>query len=46
MAIKQLMADTAQLVDFFNTLTDVDIEMITFDHTGYHEVGSIEKDLH
>ena len=108
MAIKQLMADTAQLVDFFNTFTDVDIEMITFidlaldqdkrpnlkvfektfssdtrprnellsdisrkyieywhkykpgtegfikptlswydpDHTGYHEVGSIEKDLH
>ena len=30
MSIKELMAETAKKVDFFNTLTDVDIEMIEF----------------
>ena len=30
MTIKELMAETSRLVDFFNTLTDKDIEMITF----------------
>ena len=30
MKIKELMAETSRLVDFFNTLTDKDIEMITF----------------
>jgi|TARA_R100000742_G_C4233864_1_gene54849 hypothetical protein len=30
MSIKKLMAETAKKVDFFNTLTDKDIEMIEF----------------
>ena len=30
MTIKELMSETARLVDFFNTLTDKDVEMITF----------------
>jgi len=30
MSLKKLMAETAKMVDFFNTLTDVDVEMIEF----------------
>jgi len=30
MKLKELMAETHQLVEFFNSLTDVDVEMITF----------------
>ena len=30
MSIKKQMADTARMVDFFNTLTDRDVEMIEF----------------
>ena len=30
MTIKKQMADTARMVDFFNTLTDKDVEMIEF----------------
>ena len=30
MTIKKLMRDTARKVDFFNTLTDKDVEMIEF----------------
>jgi len=30
MTLKELMAETHTLVEFFNSLTDVDVEMITF----------------
>ena len=30
MTLKELMAETHKKVEFFNSLTDVDIEMITF----------------
>jgi|TARA_R100001443_G_scaffold89198_1_gene95664 hypothetical protein len=30
MTLKELMAETHKKVEFFNTLTDVDIEMLTF----------------
>jgi hypothetical protein len=37
MTIKKQMADTARMVDFFNTLTDKDVEMIEFIDTAINE---------
>ena len=37
MTIKKQMRDTAKMVDFFNTLTDKDVEMIEFIDTAINE---------